>query len=248
MPTSTPIAIEERPCVQEGLSSLRATNEPDSLAVFTLVVWLMCLFVGALGFVLHYERPRPPSPPDQPILLQQLQVELMPEPLPPPDPETSLPDPLVPPPPPDALVPPVMAQPIAVAQPSPAIAFALPVEGPTRIVEANRAAYGAPPGTNTSAPPSPGPSTIEKLTLGQGEGKQPAPHYPPAARSQQQEGTVVVRFTVGMDGRVLASETALPSPWPLLNEAALRVVRERWRFRSGSPRIYEVAIRFEITK
>jgi hypothetical protein len=34
----------------------------------------------------------------------------------------------------------------------------------------------------------------------------------------------------------------------LLNRAALRVVRERWRFSPGAIRVYEVSIRFELKK
>lgn len=248
MPAHPPMAIEERPRVEQGRSSLPVPNEPNDVALFTLVVWLVCLFVGVLGFVLPYERPRPPAPPEQPVLAQQLQVELTDEPLPPPETEPRPPDPLAPPPPPDALTPPPIAQPIAVAQPSPAISFALPIEGPTRIVETKRAEYIAPPVTNTPAPASGAPPPVHQLTFGQGEGKQPAPTYPPTARRQGQEGTVVVRLTVGADGRVLAAEAALPSPWPLLNEAALSAVHEKWRFRSGPPRLYDVAIRFELTK
>jgi TonB family protein len=59
---------------------------------------------------------------------------------------------------------------------------------------------------------------------------------------------VTIRFSVGEDGRVISAEAVSPSPWSMLNDAALRVVRGRWRFREGSPRLYEVAIRFELTK
>jgi protein TonB len=221
-------------------------GDTESLAVFTLVVWLTLLLVGALGFVLRYERPQPPMAPEPPIVAQPLQVELAPDPLPPPGVEPLPPDPLAPPPPPDALIPPSLAQPIAVAQPSPAIAFALPIEGPTRMVEAAQAEYARRPAAVTNAAPAA--PAAQPLTLGEGEGKQPAPEYPRWAVRQGQEGTVLVRLTVGENGRVQSAEAALPSPWPLLNEAALRTVRERWRFRSGPVRVYEVSIRFEITK
>ena len=88
----------------------------------------------------------------------------------------------------------------------------------------------------------------QRLTYGQGEGRQPAPEYPLAARREGQEGTIIVRLTVGEDGRVLAAEALSASPWPLLNEAALHAVRERWRFRDGPTRVYDVAIRFELSK
>jgi protein TonB len=133
-----------------------------------------------------------------------------------------------------------------VAQPSPAIAFPLPVETPARVVEARQAAAGAPPAEAQIAP-APRPP-VQELIHGQGEGRQPAPDYPPAALRGRQEGTVRVRLTVSEQGRVLAAEAAEPSPWPLLNQAALRVVRERWRFPAGAVRLYEVIIRFEIRK
>jgi protein TonB len=217
-------------------------NETNGIAVFTLVLWLDCLLIGVLGFALHYARPHAPKPPDEPVLVQQLEVELTPDRVIPPDAEP--PPSLAPPPPPDTLTAPVIAQPIAVAQPSPAVAFPLPVEGPTRIVEANQAEYARRPVATANAPvPAP-----QRLVLGEGEGKQPAPEYPAAAMRQGQEGTVMVRFTVGENGRVLNAEAVSPSPWPLLNEAALRAVRERWRFRRGPVRIYEVPIRFEMLK
>ncbi|NBV24411.1 MAG: energy transducer TonB, partial [Proteobacteria bacterium] len=79
-------------------------------------------------------------------------------------------------------------------------------------------------------------------------GNQPAPKYPEAARRSGQEGTVVIRLSVGPDGRVLAAEPSSPSPWGALNREALRVVRENWKFPPGSVRLYDVAIRFELTK
>jgi TonB family protein len=63
-----------------------------------------------------------------------------------------------------------------------------------------------------------------------------------------QEGSVTVQFSVGDEGRVLAAEAVAPSPWPLLNEAALTVVRERWQFRAGQTRLYQVSIRFRLKK
>jgi len=216
-------------------------GEINNLAVFTLVLWLGCAVVGLLGLVVPYTRPRPPAQPEQPIV-ERLQVELTQEP-PPPDVEPP-PDQLEPPPPPDAMTPPSIAQPIAVAQPTPAISFALPVEGPTRIVDARHAEYARSSATNTG----PAKPAAQPLTYGQGEGKQPAPEYPTRAMREGQEGTVVVRLAVNENGRVTTAEAAIPSPWPMLNEAALRAVRDRWHFRAGPPRLYEVAIRFEIAK
>ena len=218
----------------------------EDLAVLTLVLWMTCVVVGLLGFAWPYVRPRPPAPPTEAVVVQQLQVELTAEPVPPPEAAPPPPpDPLAPPPP--GFLPPPVPRLAAVAQPDPAIAFALPVAGPARIVELQRADHLTPV-VPSAAPAAGAPPAPQPLTFGQGEGKQPAPEYPRLSVRQGQEGVVVVRLGVDADGRVQSAEVASPSPWPLLNDAALRAVRERWRFRSGPPRLYEVPIRFELTK
>ena len=88
--------------------------------------------------------------------------------------------------------------------------------------------------------------SVQRLTFGQGEGRQPSPEYPAQAIQQHQEGTVVVRLVVGENGQVSSAEATQPCPWPMLNEAALRAVRHQWRFPAGDLRVYEVAIRFQI--
>jgi protein TonB len=44
--------------------------------------------------------------------------------------------------------------------------------------------------------------------------------YPPLAQRLGQTGTVVLKFVLGKDGSLLASEIAEASPYPVLNEAA----------------------------
>jgi TonB family protein len=225
--------------------SVWTQGEPFILSVLTLVLWVSCLAVGWIGFTFPYARPLP-KPAEVPVIAQRIQVELTSDPLPPAEPASTPPDPVAPPPLPDNTTVPTAPPLLAVAEPSPAIAFALPVEGPVRVVEAAQAAFVRPVAPVTPAP-APAPAA-QPLTYGQGEGRQPAPSYPLAARRQGQEGTVLVRFTVGENGRVLAAEAAQPSPWPLLNDAALEAVRERWRFRAGPVRVYEVAIQFVLKK
>ncbi|MGD0388050.1 MAG: TonB family protein [Tepidisphaeraceae bacterium] len=122
----------------------------------------------------------------------------------------------------------------AVAAPSPAIAFAEPVDAPVHRAETPRTA--------------PTEKSAIRLTYGEGEGEQPAPDYPPEAVRAGQEGTVVVRMTVGEDGRVTQAEAISPCPWPVLNSAAVRSVRTTWRFRKGPVRIYEVSIQFQLNR
>ena len=63
-------------------------------------------------------------------------------------------------------------------------------------------------------------------------GRMPAPSYPAAARRAGQTGTVTIAFTVDTSGKVISAHAVNPSPWPLLNEEAVRTVR-RWKFPPG---------------
>lgn len=231
--------------------------------VVTLVLWLGCLLIGAIGFILPYSRPRPLTPPVPIVQAQLIKVELQTALIAPPVfADSPPPTPTQPPPLFIPALPPQAPQLIAVALPTPTVAFALPIEAPSRVVELNHAAFVRPP--TQPKPTSPGPAAtpgsvqsnvnngaspvVETLTYGQGEGRQPAPEYPLPARRAGQEGTVVIRFSVGTDGRVLSAEPSAPSPWAALNREALKVVRERWSFQPGPVRLHEVAIRFELKK
>lgn len=146
---------------------------------------------------------------------------------------------------PETLSQPQAAPVVAVAAPSPTIAFAVPVEGPVHVVPVAQASYSRPESSPVPVATAP---TVESLTFGQGAGRQPAPDYPLVAQRAGQEGVVQVRFVVAENGRVTAAEAVAPSPWPLLNDSALRTIRNRWRFPGGELRAYEVAIRFVMPK
>lgn len=223
--------------------SSKSSDSSRFLPVLTLVIWLGCSVIAALGLAMPYSRPHPAKAQPEPLQVEMLNVELNNDPLPDlePPPATAL----AVPPPPDAIAQPQLPQAVAVAMPSPAIAFALPVTGPVRVVEAAQASYArsdSPNQTVTTALP------VQSLVFGQGAGKQPAPEYPIPAQDAGQEGTVNVRFFVAENGRVTAAEAVARSPWPLLNDSAVRTVRNRWRFATGTPRAYEVAIRFMLPK
>jgi protein TonB len=210
----------------------RDLQGPGLLQVFTLVVWLTWLVIGIVGLSLSQRRPEPrkTETPPQPIQAQLLDVQLTNEPIA--INQTSPPE-AAPLPAPDAAVPPLPE----VAMPSPAIAFAVPVEGPVRIVAASKALL----------PRSPQP-VAQRIIYGVGEGKQPEPRYPLEAIREAQEGVVGIRFTVGADGHVLSAQVFSPSPWPLLNLAALEAVRDQWNVPQGANPLKEVFIRFKINR
>jgi protein TonB len=139
--------------------------------------------------------------------------------------------------PPAALEPPAPPPLAAVAPPTATVAFALPTSGPTRTVSAAQA-VPTPSADQNAAP------TVERLTYGEGEGQQPAPEYPLEADLAGQRGSVLVRFTVGEDGRVTSAEVIQPCPYPLLNQSAVRTIREEWRFKPGPVRVDEIIIQF----
>lgn len=122
----------------------------------------------------------------------------------------------------------------AFAAPPPAVAFALPLD--------------MPPPQHSPSIGATLPHDVQRLTFGQGEGRQPAPEYPLEAVLARQEGVVLVLFTVDPDGRVTSAQAIAPSPWPILNQAAVRCVRDTWRFPPGSARSYEVSIEFRLNQ
>ncbi|HVR37258.1 MAG TPA: energy transducer TonB [Methylomirabilota bacterium] len=220
---------------------------PALTAITTFVLWSASLSIGVLGFTLPYARPQAPPAAPPPLQAQRIHVELADHPFPSHElPSSSIAPLAVPPPPPEPMRVTEAAPMIAVAEPLPAVDFALPVEAPARIVEPAQATHRRPVETNriqTAAAPA-----VQSLTYGQGEGRQPAPRYPRLAIREGQEGTVLIRLSVNENGRVMSATAVSPSPWPLLNDAALEAVRQRWRFSPGSLRYFEVPIRFELKR
>ncbi len=98
----------------------------------------------------------------------------------------------------------------------------------------------------TNASNSAAPTNATSLTLGTGAGRQPSPTYPLQARRNNQQGTVVVEFLVGVDGKVLNAWLKSPSAYDLLNNAALSTIRNRWKFPEGPARRYKISIVFQL--
>jgi TonB family protein len=235
----------------------RQLEDVSLVSVMTLVLWLSCVAVGIAGLWLRYPRPQPEIKPPPPVVAQVMHVELADDASPaPPDigPSQTPPEEsgAQPPPMPSAASAAPAPSMIAVAAATPSIAFAQPVEtsAKTQIVEPKQAIPVRPPSVaaTQTTPQYAGnaPTNPQRLTYGQGEGRQPAPEYPLEAKLAHQQGSVIVRFTVGEDGRVQNAQASKPSPFPLLNQAAVRAVRENWRFRPGPTRTYDVEIEFQL--
>jgi TonB family protein len=128
----------------------------------------------------------------------------------------------------------------AVALPSPSIAFAQPVEGPVRIVSAAQA--------NPAMVTPVDSADVPWLTSDQGLDSLPLLEYPEEAKPGRLEGTVVVRFDVGTDGSVSNVTVLTPSPWPILNQAAVRDVREKWQghFPQGPRRSFKYRLVYKL--
>jgi periplasmic protein TonB len=243
-----------------AIRTIRYDAELGLMPVATTVLWLGCIAIGVGGLVLHYHRPTPPAKLPAPVETRVVHVDLTPLS---PAPQIGSAAPAVadaapaepqPPAPPAAAIAPSAPPLIAVATPSPAISFAVPVEGPTRIVDAKEA-VPLPRNTTPATQQAPSqavapqrPAAPQRLTFGQGEGAQPPPEYPREAAFAHEQGTVLIRFTVDEDGRVLDAQVAKPCPYAMLNRAALRAVRDTWRFAPGSVRSYEVPIEFQLVR
>ncbi|RPJ32402.1 MAG: energy transducer TonB [Verrucomicrobiaceae bacterium] len=91
-------------------------------------------------------------------------------------------------------------------------------------VSSARSGSGGSSGVSTAS----GMSSADRLAAG----RMPAPVYPAECRRKGQTGTVVVEFTVDSSGRVISAHAKSPSPWPLLNNEAVRTVR-CWKFPPG---------------
>jgi protein TonB len=161
----------------------------------------------------------------QAILLQETlppppKIDPPPAPLPPP-PQPQVPPPVAPAPPPPMAAPsptpPAQVPPVEVAvapstapkQAITAVASSNPQPAPAP-VPATAAAPAAPA---RAAPPTRTPASVSAAQCDK-------PDYPSASRRMEEEGTVSLRFLVGVDGKVIQSEIEKSSGFKRLDEAA----------------------------
>lgn len=162
--------------------------------------------------------PPPPSPP------QSTPPPPKPTPLPPkptPPPPTPLP-PAVPTPSP---LPPAQVPPVEVALPARAIgptqaitatastASPSPSAAPSSVVTAPALAFASPAAPSRAQAPARTPASVSAAQCEK-------PAYPTASRRMEEEGTVSLRFLVGVDGLVIQSEIEKSSGFRRLDDAA----------------------------
>jgi TonB family protein len=210
------------------------------LAVFTASLWLVFAAAGVTGLRIRYPGAMLVSKARPPVTVERLNVNVVksePRGLPKTEitqnREVPQPQPLAASPMPSLL---------PVADSKLDIPFPLAVKGPSRLTEASKAV----PAPVQATPAAAKTSSVEHLTFGEGEGDQPAPEYPREAKLAHEEGNVIVQMTIGENGDVTDATVTSPCPWPILNQAALRAVRDTWHFARGNLRYKDIEFVFEL--
>jgi protein TonB len=118
---------------------------------------------------------------------------------------------------------------VAAADPA-SVAFAVPVQG---AVAVSSAAHVATPPPLVTHLPS-GPVKFSQNT--RDGGSYPSPYYPSLAMRNHLEGTATVEIKVDETGAITSANVQKSSGSSVLDEAAIEVVKKRWRFPPGQPR------------
>jgi len=146
--------------------------------------------------------------PVEAVLLEEAKPDIPPPPPPPPPPPKNLP------PPPPAYVPPAEIQ---VAAPSPVNAIAAVSNTPQPVAPPSPSPSPLPsPVQSTPQPASPPVQTSAVISASSCE----KPDYPSASKRLEEEGTVQLKFLVGVDGKVIESAIEKSSGFRRLDEAA----------------------------
>jgi len=131
---------------------------------------------------------------------------------------------------------------IVAAAPSPSIKFAVTV--PNANLLAPTAEMAPPPPQKISQQSPQAPVRFDR-SLSDG-GSYPDPMYPSLALRSQMQGTVYVEVQVDATGAITSVKLQKSSGHHTLDEAALQVVKTRWRFPPGVERWYVWACTFKL--
>lgn len=137
---------------------------------------------------------------------------------------------------------PQVAQVVAAAD-SAQVAFSVPVQGAVAI--ASEARMATPPPISQQAPPPARP--VQFNPHSGGGGVFPDPDYPAMAVRNKWQGTVVVEIHVNESGVINDVKLARSSGNSILDDAAMDVVKKRWRFMpTGKPQWLSWSCKFQL--
>jgi len=185
-----------------------------------LVLALHALLLWAINAGLGHKFVKIVKGPVEAILLEETPPDIPPPPPPPPPPS---PPPKNLPPPPPTYVPPVEV-PVNTPPPVNAIAAVSSKPQPEAPPSPLPVVSNAPP-----VPPCPIARTAAVISASSCE----KPAYPRASRSLEEEGTVTLKFLVGVDGKVKESAVEKPSGFTRLDDAA-RQGLSKCQFKPGT--------------
>jgi protein TonB len=151
----------------------------------------------------------------------------VPVPVPPPQAATPVPKPMIQPPAP------VLEPSPVVAVPAPAIALSAPPAPPAPQPSPAPAVAAAPVAALPAQPPAPAVPAVRVAASLQATGNCQKPEYPPLSRRREEQGSVVLKFLIGTDGRVLESRVEQSSGHARLDEAA-RLGLSQCQFKPGT--------------
>jgi TonB family protein len=159
----------------------------------------------------------------------------------PPQEEQPKPEPVKPDeePPPTPVDTPQVVRVVAVADAA-KVAFPVPVQGAVAVASATYATPPPPVTMHAAAPP-----TTFNPAIKDG-GSYPQPDYPGYALRNRFQGTVTIEIKVDASGRIIYTEVLKTSGYAVLDQAALDVVKNRWRFPPGAERHHTWACTFQM--
>lgn len=118
---------------------------------------------------------------------------------------------------------------VVAAADAPNVAFAVPVQGAVAIAAQAHLAPPPPPVTAPPRPSPPKPVQFNPQTVADG-GVYPPPTYPQVALRNRYKGTVEVLIEVEPTGAITSVSVQKSSGHSILDDAAVSVVKNRWRF------------------
>jgi len=130
---------------------------------------------------------------------------------------------------------------VAVADSS-SVAFSVPVQGAVAVAQEARMATPPPPVDQAPA------RAVQFNPNVNDGGSYPPPPYPVIAQRNRYEGTVTLELRVDASGTLTEAKVLKSSGFPVLDEAALDLVKHRWRFPPGKPNLYTWSCTFQLPR